>query len=88
MLYEQVEPFGAIRDNYHAAIIAKMVADVSGSTKKDKKPFVLEDLLLRVDEVSSKPPAKQDWRFGLAIAKAVAMIQNQVVTGKVKAKDL
>lgn len=47
--YHELEPFGAVRDNYHAAIIAKMIADVGRVTKIDGKRFSLKDLLLNFE---------------------------------------
>jgi len=44
-MYEQIEPFGAIRDNFHAATLAAMTANIN--RKKDRDPFTVEDFMYR-----------------------------------------
>jgi len=78
--YADVEPFGAIRDNYHAAIIAKIIADAHGA-KIGGRPFKYEDFLLNFKEVSEQQqqqkPQTQTWQqkksIAMMIAKAAAL---------------
>lgn len=76
--FAALEPFGAVRDNYHVAVVAKMVADAAGLKKAAGKPakpdpaaFQLEDFLLRFDHdpVAEPPKRKQTWQEQKAMAK-------------------
>lgn len=58
--YEQVEPFGAVRENYHAAIVAKTLADIAQAKRQDGKSFTLEDFLLTFEPPA--PKQRQSWQ--------------------------
>lgn len=76
--YYEIEPFGAKRDNYHAAQVVKALLEVHGA-----KGIKLEDLLLRFEPVEAPKP-RQTPQMHLAIAHALATVYNP----SVKAKDL
>lgn len=81
--YFEIEPFGAVRDNYHAALMAKMVADVNGATSaRTKEPFTHEELLLTFDGVEREPPPpqpsprKQTVEEQMQMARLIALVYN------------
>ena len=75
--YYALEPFGAKRDNYHAALVARAIYHMHGASK-----ITLEDLLLTFEPQA--PKVKQTPEMHLAIAHALAAIYNP----SVKAKDV
>ena len=75
--YAQIEPFGAIRDNYHAGVVAKMIANVHKARSASGHEFTYEDFLLKFDTPESQAaPRKQTEEekrmWLLIIAQAVA----------------
>lgn len=70
--YYSIEPFGAWRDNYHTALLGKLVADVAGAKKTDESRFSLDDFMYKVQE----PVKKQTVQEQIAIAKIIAMAFN------------
>jgi len=72
--YYEIEPFGTKRDNYHAAIVAKMVADASGVTKESGERFTYEDLLLKFEAPELK--RRQSVQEQMAMARIIAMAFN------------
>lgn len=69
--YFELEPFGSMRGDYQAGIIAKMIADVHQAKKKDGTDFTLEDFLLKFEE--AKPPRKQSVKEKMILAKLIAL---------------
>ena len=39
LAYYQVEPFGGLRDDLHAALVASLIANANRDPKKRRKPF-------------------------------------------------
>lgn len=66
--FEQLEPFGDLRADYHAAQIATMIANVNRG--KDQKPYKIEDFLIKFEEKKKQSPKEQ-----LAIAYSIARMQ-------------
>ena len=52
MLYEQVEPFGELREDWRAAAIRATIFNMSGRMSKDQRP--MEEFLLKFVE-KTKP---------------------------------
>lgn len=82
MQFAALEPFGDNRADYHAALIAMVIANVNRDSKRKPQPFKINDFLLRWKEANTDiagtahPPRKQTWQeqkaLFLAIAKAYA----------------
>jgi hypothetical protein len=53
MIYERIEPFGQLRDDYRAALITSEVANTGYDTKG--KRFTAEDFLLKFGGGTTKP---------------------------------
>lgn len=56
MAYERVEPFGVVRDNLHAGVVAATVANANRS--KSAKPFQPTDFLLEFGKRRDGPTAE------------------------------
>lgn len=67
--YARLEPFGELRADYRAALIASVIANVNRGSKQ--KPYTLEDFLLKFAE---EPVRKQTVEDQLAVAKMIAMM--------------
>jgi len=68
--YARLEPFGEVRDDYRAASIAVMIANVNRGPKQPS--YKLEDFLLKFgDDVQQNRP--QTWQEKLAIARAIVV---------------
>lgn len=67
LAYYQLEPFGAYRDNIHAAMVASIVANANRDSKR--AAFKVDDFML-VDQVTRKGNETRDFFKSLsAIAK-------------------
>ncbi len=49
MLYEQLEPFGELRDDFRMANTMQLIANVYRDTKKKQEPYTLQDFLFDFD---------------------------------------
>jgi hypothetical protein len=56
--YEQLEPFGQWRDNFHAAMIASILATVNRDPKKQPQPIRLSEFFY-VDAETERENADQ-----------------------------
>lgn len=57
MAYSQIEPFQDVRSDYHAALIAKVQADIARDPKKRPQPFKIEDFILKFGSPKQQPLA-------------------------------
>jgi hypothetical protein len=57
--YEQIEPFGELREDFRAALVAMHIANTGYDLKKRGKPYDIEDFLLKFSEVRSQPKPEQ-----------------------------
>jgi len=55
-LYDQMEPFGAIRDNFHTATLCALTANIN--RKKDREPFTVDDFLFK-DQIDQEESNEQ-----------------------------
>ena len=77
--YHRREPFGPLRDNRHAAIIAKAIYEVNG-VQIDDRPVTTDDLML-VESKPKVPETKEEMRERAkrmaAVARAIAETWNR-----------
>jgi hypothetical protein len=78
MLYEQVEPFGQLREDYRAAMVASHVANTGYDTSK-RGPFKIEDFLLKFGSeeralAAGKVAAKQSPEEQASILNMLAVL--------------
>ncbi len=65
MAYAHVEPFGEDRDDWRAAMMTAMVAEVNRNPKSRNKPFKPEEFLLKFKD----PEEEQSWETQLEFVK-------------------
>lgn len=58
MAYHSLEPFGELRADYRAALIAQTIANVNRSKGQD--PYKLEDFLINFEGQEEKPQQAPD----------------------------
>lgn len=49
MAYYSLEPFGQERENMHAGLVASAVYNVNRDPKKQRRPFGLDEFMLKFD---------------------------------------
>ena len=71
MAFAELEPFGALRDNIHAGIVAATVANANRDTKRRPEPFSPQDFLIEdIEDIDDGDDAvKQNWESQLAIVE-------------------
>lgn len=85
--YMDFEPFGAVQDNVHAAIVAHAVMEAAGAKKVETgERFTRDDFILkyRIQESSEEPKEEKPFRtqsveFQVAIATAIVAAVNKSV---------
>lgn len=73
MLYERIEPFGELREDYRAAQVVAMIHNVAVKPEHQKS---IEDLLLRFTESSSGSGHKQTVEEQAMILNIIAAALN------------
>jgi hypothetical protein len=59
MAYYRLEPLGEERQDWHAALIASVLANVWRDTKKQPRPFPVEDFLLEFGPPKQRQTGEQ-----------------------------
>ncbi len=78
LIYEQLEPFGELRDDYRAALVASEVANLGTQyrrTPKDGKMFTVEERLLKWGILKKEQVVRQPVEEQIRILKIIAMAQ-------------
>lgn len=76
MAFYRIEPFGELRGDYRAGLIASTLAEIHRDKKKRSRPFSILDFVPKFGMGSSKPPTskkqtvEQQRSAIMAIAKA------------------
>jgi hypothetical protein len=70
--YAALEPFGEERDDYRAASIVQMLANVNRDPKKHKDGFAITDFLLRFGDSEGPRAEKKDWKQMKAMTQFIA----------------
>ena len=65
-----IEPFGDVRGDLHAAIVASTIANVNRDTSKQRDPFSPIDFMPKF-EVTEPVKPRQTWQQQLALAEAL-----------------
>ena len=65
-----IEPFGEIRGDLQAGIVASTVANVNRDPDKRREPFSPHDFMPKWEEAEAEKP-KQTWQEQLAFAEAL-----------------
>ena len=58
-VYASSEPFGEVRDDYRAALIACVIANANRDPEKQSEPFEVKDFLLNFGEDDDRNDSKQ-----------------------------
>ena len=60
MAFYKLEPFGPVRDNMHAALIANILAESNRDPKKRDEPFGLQDFMFGRHRKSTKRKSDEE----------------------------
>jgi len=71
MEFEELEPFGPWRDNFHAGMIAATIANVNRNPKKNPQPVKISDFFY-VDTATQQERADQSLLSALRSVKRKA----------------
>lgn len=69
MAYYELEPFGAMRGDLHAGIIASTIANTHRDPKQRKQPFEPGDFM--PDFAGDRRPQPQSWQQQLQMVEAL-----------------
>lgn len=69
--FYSIEPFGSVRGDLQAGIVASTVANVNRDPAKRSEPFSPLDFMPKWDEVTEPEKPRQTWEQQLAMAEAL-----------------
>ena len=75
--FAELEPFGEMRQDYRIASIVQALYNINRDPKVHRKPFPIEDFLLRFGTQERETVKRQSWKEQKALLMALAAAHNR-----------